>query len=1165
MESKLNAGRFEKIVKILTNSKKDILKILENLNSNLSKLDNIDEWNHGSTKSNKYFNEIYCILAKTVAKVLNGDKEIENICYFWPGYTSIYSHRFSITPEDSIKYINEEIPTTGIGVTNNGKFFHSSNSFWFEAFLNSVKLPKETKFIPPTTHFWILGQDQILELKDGSEIKFLSIHCVDDVSTSEPEFEKSHIKVSIGRENLIESCSIVSKYLNTLDNYNNPNEQKFVNYPENRSKADYIKKYNDESNSKPTKICDYQQAVYALWYASVFNDEVIDNAFIARITQKLIKLGFIDVTERINNFYRSFVEVNNKINRDKFNHWYTVYIDTFHRQKDLGTFMFLTQQEVEDWLLTMIYQYVKDVYNTIREIENDARHKYNEHKIKKASIKSAVSAIMSRNMSHNLGSHVLSNLKGELEEMGKLFKDNHDKNECMPFKSENLFGLKWFINYLQERQDFIATIGGFENQTFMPVNFKTFVFDGLLPDHQYQRHSTSTNLNAHKNYLLEYIIKSENIERDRIVIKYKKFESSVSHDKNYGINTDYKKLTQISVSFPGGIVGRQAFFSIFENIIRNAAKHSEIKANLEITIDTPDDHDYDTNEYIKFTISDNLKTFKMAELKIRKALDEFIFNESQEKQGNKGIKEMKISAAWLRGIRLEDIDSYKEEKDVNGFIIHPKIIDIATTIDGSIQYVFHLLKPKELVLYLNSSVKNDLGITDEERMSFNENGIDVITPEYFQDGKNYNLRHSLFVIQHENLITQEKNFTNKYIENTFNQRRLVISGSSLRSIFQIHRKEPAKLITAFWKVYLGLDKSPMPFIDFRPSKVEDTPHFEKFREIEIGEKNKYEFPDLKLLFNHHNDTEKNFDDFRKKEYPDLFNNLLFLEGISGGNSTEMLTSRTEKSELFYYKLLQSCVTDVVILDERLWNNNSKTSITQLSEILNENILLFNHQMLDEVNRIEDPDVWAKEILTKLDITITEKLLSQISRIHKIRNRKSFFQTITRDILHLNFVQKRVDDCKKENNYKYWLYKKKNIEIVNILFDKTNQKRFLLYNLNFENIGEYTSENNLNLNLGLNEYPHKIISIHQGIIDKIQTMLDNLVKDGNTQMKSNAIDLINMAIPSGFIKIIHSGRGKPSVEIPKGFHFVPYASLESAFYDCKFSLTDLLFNAKAELV
>lgn len=893
-------------------------------------------------------------------------------------------------------------------------------------------------------------------------------------------------------------------------------------------------------------------------------------------TKESNKIQYAESLEELNshllNEFNSSFAINNLTNRKLYSFLLSIPIigfnssfennDNFEGQGSIFLYA-ITDQLIEnskfEELAVQISNISKDItYNYLLTVGLKLAEKS-----RKNAIKSSVAAIMSRNMSHNLGSHVLSNLKGELEDIANVFKAKHDKNKNIGFKSENLYGLKWFINYLQERQDFIATIGGFENQTFMPVSFKSFVFDGLLPDHQFSRHhykrdnngeeNNETALNAHKNYLLEYIIKSENVKRDQIVVKYREFISSVSHE--FQNDDDYKKLGQIMVSFPGGIVGRQAFFSIFENILRNAAKHNTIKNDeiLKLTINTPDDDSYDANEFIKFTITDNLKSFTKAYPKLKEAINEPIFNESQEKQGNKGIKEMKISAAWLRGISLEDIDNHKEIKE-GGITKIPKILDVVES-NQSLQYVFYLLKPKELLLFLTNDEKEKL-VAGLDVELLEENGINIITPEYFNHKKNYNLRHSLFVIQSDLEGSEKEN-----IEKYFNQRKLFLEVDKLRRIFVSisEKSNPEALISAFWKEYLGFKEAhTLPQIHIRPKEVnKDEQIFTDGFNVKLNSDQEYDInTKIKIIFKHHNDTEKYFDDFQKK-HKSFFEGLNFLEGISGGNSTDLLLCRTEKTELFYYKLFQSCVTDIIIVDERLWNNNSKTDIEELSKMLDGNKVLFTQQELDKINKIKDKGNWASSILQALKVEETTQLINNLIAVYNFRDKNTFFDLITKDILKVEAINISFDNCKSENDYKYWLYKKKNIEVANILFANTG---FEFYNLNLEKIGQYSTGAKLSLNLSINKYPHKIISFHQGIIDKIQNMLNEF-----DETKSlSAITIINEAIPKNYIKIIHSGRGKPSVKIPAEFYYVPYASLESAFYDCKFSLADLLFNSKAEL-
>lgn len=75
--------------------------------------------------------------------------------------------------------------------------------------------------------------------------------------------------------------------------------------------------------------------------------------------------------------------------------------------------------------------------------------------IRRQSIKTAISAIMSRNMSHNLGSHVVTNAKHQIMELERRQGDNSVK--------EQLKGISALLQYLQERQDFIAVIANDEH------------------------------------------------------------------------------------------------------------------------------------------------------------------------------------------------------------------------------------------------------------------------------------------------------------------------------------------------------------------------------------------------------------------------------------------------------------------------------------------------------------------------------------------------------------------------------------------------------------------------------------------------------------------------------------------------------------------------------
>lgn len=106
--------------------------------------------------------------------------------------------------------------------------------------------------------------------------------------------------------------------------------------------------------------------------------------------------------------------------------------------------------------------------------------KFSQKDIQQESIKSAVVAIMSRNMSHNLGSHYLYYTKAHLEQLaakgGNIGPD--------------IRGAAKVLGYMQARMDYLATIISNERYPYGGVNFKSQIFDELTIDDFSKRHET---------------------------------------------------------------------------------------------------------------------------------------------------------------------------------------------------------------------------------------------------------------------------------------------------------------------------------------------------------------------------------------------------------------------------------------------------------------------------------------------------------------------------------------------------------------------------------------------------------------------------------------------------------------------------------------------------
>ena len=136
------------------------------------------------------------------------------------------------------------------------------------------------------------------------------------------------------------------------------------------------------------------------------------------------------------------------------------------------------QTNLDDVIDGMVYKISKAIrfisanymFNLGLTLQEDAR---------KESIRTAVSAIMTRNMSHNLGSHYLYYAKKHLE---RLADDISNKN------SPDVRGAARVLAYTQARMDYLATIVSNDKYPYGSVNFKSQIFDELTIDSFSKRH-----------------------------------------------------------------------------------------------------------------------------------------------------------------------------------------------------------------------------------------------------------------------------------------------------------------------------------------------------------------------------------------------------------------------------------------------------------------------------------------------------------------------------------------------------------------------------------------------------------------------------------------------------------------------------------------------------
>lgn len=172
-----------------------------------------------------------------------------------------------------------------------------------------------------------------------------------------------------------------------------------------------------------------------------------------------------------------------------------------------------------------------------------------KHEIIRHGTKAAMTSIMSRNLSHNISSHVLSLwimflnemfgekfLKEKTKEIFQLTEDYHLKG-IFP---EAIKDSNKLFQYIQHRMDFIAAVSTSIPSSEMTMDFKEDIYNPFID----------------QKVLLENIASSDG------------FDDLTNSFKIDDIPEECKR-----VSITNGIIGRHALYSILENFIRNAAKH----------------------------------------------------------------------------------------------------------------------------------------------------------------------------------------------------------------------------------------------------------------------------------------------------------------------------------------------------------------------------------------------------------------------------------------------------------------------------------------------------------------------------------------------------------------------------------------------------------------
>ena len=671
-------------------------------------------------------------------------------------------------------------------------------------------------------------------------------------------------------------------------------------------------------------------------------------------------------------------------------------VDRDHRYRSHSIFVtiFFEEEEIKKW----VGAYGEDLMNIITIVKSIFIDDIHETQLSE-SIKSAVSAIMSRNMSHNLGSHYLYYTKAHLESLANKSEE----------KGPDIRGAAKVLEYLQSRMDFLATIISNEKHPYLPVLFKPQIYDELTIDDFSKRHFQDDDEKNRRttNFLLSNLIISENFTRSDIYVKdtkpagnrmplllqvmlwdenqYKVFTGTsitnedaaiVAGRKSIPIDSiatiekeaDIKnKLSKLNVALPGG--ARHAFFTVLENFIRNSAKNlpQDIQKDEGLVITIAIRRNIGDDSKFDFIIFDNkknanrkLSTNEGSKTVINNLIDQLanlrvLDKDNGVERSSQGLKEMLFSSVWMRAYMYPEssfadvinrIHSERKKRSKleliskYGFSIVPVasngLISTKSAKDANLGVVFTLPEFKSIASFDVSKSGSD--------NTYIAKSLDIYADiiEFERDTAKKSIAGKSYV----------DFFPRTYLKESFNEADF---GSFVKNAMVV--APPNAFSQVVYKFKSILDQRFKYEIDALQKANEDDQQTQLFSENcdidsfqllfggDVFEGYGYADENRQIYFKRHLNSQDNLSDYKGHAYADT---------ISGGNFTITLYSLvkqglnddgmylTWEDKYFGLKVKESALTRITLIDERLYNNMVDLGENRRLELQLKNIRVLNY-------------------------------------------------------------------------------------------------------------------------------------------------------------------------------------------------------------------------------
>lgn len=323
--------------------------------------------------------------------------------YFYPGYTILDGRRIFITGNKK-NMNNDDRFLTGIGTTfiqvdsfeklfdflinkdaRPNLIFDFEGEFWIDDIPSTIALDNllnqhyvnkeigENKFNVPSTHFWKSNQKRNdgsympMPLKsDETELRILKV----SIGDKRFAYGKNQVEIFIRPSELLESGFTIAKCLGK--------EKIPIAWRKQTDKDSYTPWPFIDKTHKLISVEDdnieLELMAYSFWIAETLNAENMPILNYKNIRRAFNKSNLQQLSQKIYPFKKY---QNNKkgLTEIYYNHWYTLFLESFDKEVDLGTAMLLTSYEYDQEFLMKCTHWLRWIYNELRLIEATVNEK----------------------------------------------------------------------------------------------------------------------------------------------------------------------------------------------------------------------------------------------------------------------------------------------------------------------------------------------------------------------------------------------------------------------------------------------------------------------------------------------------------------------------------------------------------------------------------------------------------------------------------------------------------------------------------------------------------------------------------------------------------------------------------------------------------------------